>query len=122
VFNITYPDNPDAYGILEADYVSAGLFPCRVIPWPGKDVQFEMDRDTRRSLMRMMFSEVAAGVVLATSRIQLVTTSQMGRIKNSNDVGPIDPDTIFDIQGDPQVFYRRTAISHIEVILRALEG
>lgn len=122
ILNATYADEPDEYGIIESTFVSAGTFPCRVVPWPGKDTEFEFDRDTRRSIMRMILSDSAATVISGTSRIQLVTKSQMGNIKNSNYVGPDDPNTIYEVQGDPQIFYRRTAISHIEILLRAIEG
>jgi hypothetical protein len=93
-----------------------------VIPWPGKDVEFEFDRDTRRSLMRVIFHEKAVGVLQGTSRLQFVTQSQMGNIRNSNQIGPADPNIIYEVQGDPQIFYRRTAISHCEAVIRALEG
>jgi hypothetical protein len=122
IFNYTVSTTPDEYGILETTFVSAGKFGCRVIPWPGKDTEFEFDRDTRRSIMRIILVEQAAGVLLGTSRIQLVTQSQMGNIRNSNVVGPTDPNTIYEVQGDPQIFYRRTAISHVEALLRELEG
>jgi hypothetical protein len=123
IFNVTYPD-PDAdnYGIVEAEYVSQGNFACRVIPWPGKDVEYAFDRETRRSLMRCIFEETAATVLQGTSHVMFVTQSIHGNIPNSNVIGQDDVDQIYDIQGDPQVFYRRSAISHVEAIIRAIEG
>jgi hypothetical protein len=123
IFNVTYPDpDPDNYGIVEATYVSQGLFACRVIPWPGKDVEYAFDRETRRSLIRIILEETAAPVLQGTSHIQLSTQSIHGQIADSTIVGQDSTETIYDIQGDPQVFYRRSAISHVEAIMRAIEG
>jgi hypothetical protein len=122
IFNPVTATEPDNYGILESTFSSAGLYPCRVIPWPGKDVEYEFDRDTRRSLIRMIIHESAAGVVQGTSRIQLSSQTQMGQIYGSTQIGQEFTDTMYEVQGDPQVFHRRTGISHVELVIRALEG
>lgn len=99
-----------------------GDFACRVIPWPGKDTEFEFDQDTRKSLIRIILEEKAALVLLGTSRIQITTLSSKGTVPGSDVVGQDFSSTIYEVQGDPQVFHRRMSISHVEAIIRALEG
>lgn len=113
-------NSQDDYGNDVQTYVWAGNHPCRVQPFRG--TEFEFDRDTRHNLYRIMLDERAATVLKGTSHITLDTHSQRGDIIDSVLTGVDNPATVYELYGDPQVFHKRSAVSHVEAELRTIEG
>ncbi len=112
--------SPDAYGNVSRSFTVAGTFACRLESWKG--AEFEFDRDTRRSLYKIMLEEGAAGVITGRSRISLSSKSHMGKIPSSVQGGAEDTAVIYEVLGDPKISRRRSSISHVEAILRTIEG
>ena len=115
------PADEDDYGNAQTTFVSAGNFPCRVQPWKG--VEFEFDRDTKHTLYRIMLSSDAVGIFSSNSQVTLGTNSQLGTILDSVYAGAdAAAATVYHVYGDPQMFHKRSSISHIEATLRTIEG
>lgn len=92
----------DEFGDQVKDYVTNGFFKCRVDP--NASTELELDRDTRVTFQRIFLDETAAGMVDALSVIAVT-----------------DGKT-YQTYGDPQVFYSRSVVNHIEVMVRIIEG
>ena len=77
------------------------LWKCRVDPM--KDQEYEVNRDTRRSWFHLFLTEKAYGHINALSRV-------------------VVDGVTYQVFGEPKVYRRRKNISHLEVVLRVIDG
>lgn len=83
-------------------YTSVGTFMCRLDP--NVSTELELDRDTRVTFQRLFLDETAAGLIDALSRVQMTDGK------------------LYQVVGDPQTFYRRASVMHVEALVRVIEG
>ena len=82
---------------------SGKLWKCRIDP--VKSLEYEVDRDTRKSMFHFIVEEnaLAGGPLNGLSRVT------------------VDGVT-YEVFGEPRPFYRRSRLNHIEATLRIITG
>lgn len=74
---------------------------CRIAPF--REEEIETDRDSRKSWFNMFLTEHAEGHITALSRVEVEGVT-------------------YEVFGDPKAFRHRNRTSHIECVLRTIEG
>jgi len=77
------------------------VWDCRIEPTSSQE--YETDRDTRKSFFRLFLTEQATGELTAKSRVVIDNIT-------------------YEVFGDPSPMRRRSRVSHIEAIVRIIEG